>query len=51
MAEALLAIAVNPDAARTQALLGREYVCREWNRRKAFGDLAVVLQAVANHHN
>ena len=51
MADALLAIAASPDAARAQALLGREYVCREWNREKAFGDLAVVLQAVANHHN
>ena len=51
MADALLAIAASPDAARAQALLGREYVCREWNRRKAFGDLAVVLRAVANHHN
>ncbi len=49
MADALLAIAANPPAARAQACLGREYVCREWNREKAFGDLAVVLRAVANH--
>jgi glycosyltransferase involved in cell wall biosynthesis len=51
MADALVAIARNPNAARDQARLGREYVCREWNREKAFGDLAVVLQTVANHHS
>ena len=44
MADALLAIAASPDAARAQALAGREYVCREWNREKAFGDLAVVFE-------
>jgi len=51
MADALLAIAAGADAARAQALRGREYVCREWNQRKAFGDLAVVLRSVANQHN
>jgi glycosyltransferase involved in cell wall biosynthesis len=51
MAEALAAIAGNPSAARAQALMGREYVRREWNRSKAFGDLAAVVRSVANHHN
>ena len=32
MADALLAIAASPDAARAQARAGREYVCREWSR-------------------
>lgn len=51
MADALIAIAGNPDAARAQALLGREFVCREWSRHKAFSDLAMVLGAVANHRH
>jgi glycosyltransferase involved in cell wall biosynthesis len=38
-AEALLWVAANPDAARSQALRGRDYVIAEWNRRKAFADL------------
>ena len=48
MAAAILAIAARPDEARAQALLGREYVCREWNREKAFGDLAMVFRAVTH---
>jgi len=51
MADSLMAIAGNPHAARAQARRGREYVCREWNRDKAFGDLAMVLRAVAKHHD
>ena len=47
MAEALLAIAADPAAARTQALAGRDYVCREWDRERAFADLAVLLASVA----
>ncbi len=50
MADALLAIAARPDAARAQARSGREYVCREWSREKAFGDLAMVFESVANGH-
>jgi glycosyltransferase involved in cell wall biosynthesis len=46
MADAFLAIARSPDAARAQARLGREYVCREWSRDKAFRDLAQVLEDV-----
>ena len=36
MARALLVVAAIPHAARRQAQRGREYVCREWSREKAF---------------
>jgi glycosyltransferase involved in cell wall biosynthesis len=39
MARALLNIAASPEAARTQARRGRDYVCREWSRTKAFHEL------------
>ena len=39
MAHALLSVAVNPHAARAQARRGREYVCRDWSRGKAFSEL------------
>jgi glycosyltransferase involved in cell wall biosynthesis len=48
MADAFLAVAADPGAARAQARVGREYVSREWNRQKAFADLAMVLGSVAN---
>jgi glycosyltransferase involved in cell wall biosynthesis len=47
MARALLAIAADPAAARAEALRGRAYVCREWSREQAFGDLRQVLAEVA----
>ena len=47
MAEQLLWIAAHPDEARAQALQGRAYVVREWNRAKAFADLERVLETVA----
>ena len=47
MAERSLAIAASPTR-RERKHPGREYVCREWNRRKAFADLAGVLESVAN---
>jgi glycosyltransferase involved in cell wall biosynthesis len=47
MADALLAIAADPDAARTQARLGREYVRRNWSREQAFRDLAHVFESIA----
>jgi D-inositol-3-phosphate glycosyltransferase len=47
MAAAFLAIAADPDAARAQARRGREYVCRQWSRTKAFNDLARILADVA----
>jgi glycosyltransferase involved in cell wall biosynthesis len=47
MGEELLWVAGHREEAREQALRGREYILREWNRRKAFDDLLGVLQAVA----
>jgi glycosyltransferase involved in cell wall biosynthesis len=47
MAEALLAIAANPEQARTNARRGREHVCREWSRDKAFRDLRRILNELA----
>lgn len=47
MAEQFLWIAANGEEARAEALRGREYVCRLWERRKAFGDLLAVLEEVA----
>jgi glycosyltransferase involved in cell wall biosynthesis len=47
MAAAFLAIGADPDAARAQARRGREYVCRQWSRTKAFNDLARILADVA----
>src|SRR6266516_1160624 len=46
MCEEFLWIAANPRAAREQALRGREHVIREWNRDKAFSDLATVFEEV-----
>ncbi|RPH64296.1 MAG: glycosyltransferase, partial [Acidobacteria bacterium] len=46
MAQAFLDIAADPEGARADARAGREYVRREWNREKAFGDLAQILQDV-----
>src|SRR4029450_3384991 len=36
MTQALLTVALNPGAARARARRGREYVCREWSRARAF---------------
>jgi glycosyltransferase involved in cell wall biosynthesis len=48
MADQLLWVAANPDAARAQALAARETcIVPEWNRVKAFGDLAHILGEVA----
>lgn len=47
MAQALLAVAANPAAARAHARRGREYVCREWNRDRAFRELHRALTEVA----
>jgi glycosyltransferase involved in cell wall biosynthesis len=43
MARAFLAIAADPAAAKAQARRGREYVCREFSRAKAFADLKRTL--------
>ncbi len=47
MAEALLAIAAAPEAARAMAARGRQHVCHEWSRQKAFDDLRQILSEVA----
>ncbi len=47
MADELLWVAAHPEEARAQALRGREYVVREWNRAKAFSELKQVLEQVA----
>lgn len=47
MAYELLWIAGNRDAARAQAMKGRDYVVREWRREKAFSDLLEVLRCVS----
>jgi glycosyltransferase involved in cell wall biosynthesis len=39
MTEALITVAARADVARARARLGREYVCREWSRSKAFQEL------------
>src|SRR5579872_5425139 len=44
MAEQILWVAQNPVPARKQAMEGREFVCREWSREKAFRDLVNVLE-------
>lgn len=47
MAAQLLWIAANREEARAQALAGREYVCREWDSRRAFSHLRGVLEEVS----
>jgi glycosyltransferase involved in cell wall biosynthesis len=51
MAEQFLWIAKNRDEARSQAMAGRDFVVREWNRGKAFSDLAAILSEVARQPN
>jgi glycosyltransferase involved in cell wall biosynthesis len=51
MSEELFWVAKNPDHARAQALKGREYVMREWNRDKAFSDLAKVFDEVIRRYH
>ena len=46
-AEQLAWVAANPSAARAQALRGREFVAREWNRHLAFSGLRDALAAAA----
>jgi glycosyltransferase involved in cell wall biosynthesis len=47
MTRALLDVAANPDIARAQARRGRDYVCREWSRTRAFRELQRTLVDVA----
>jgi glycosyltransferase involved in cell wall biosynthesis len=47
MANALLEIAAHPEQARLRTRRGRDHVCREWSRDKAFRDLRRILAEVA----
>lgn len=47
MSNEFLWIAANRAEARQQALRGREYIVREWNRKKAFADLSTVFKDTA----
>jgi glycosyltransferase involved in cell wall biosynthesis len=44
MAKQFLWVAEHTETARAQALIGREYVIKTWNRRLAFAELEQVLQ-------
>ena len=46
MSEEFLWVAAHREEARAQALRGRAYVIREWDRSKAFSDLSDVFQEV-----
>lgn len=47
MAEALCWVASHPEAARGQALRGRDMVVRDWSRAKAFADLGRLIADVS----
>lgn len=47
MADEFLWISKHPAQARAQALLGRDFVSREWSRKKAFASLKAVLEQEA----
>ncbi|HLL53024.1 MAG TPA: glycosyltransferase, partial [Myxococcaceae bacterium] len=47
MAREFLWIAAHREEARAQALRGRDFVVREWSRKKAFADLERSLREVA----
>jgi hypothetical protein len=47
MSRAILVAAALPEAARRQARRGRQYVCSEWSREKAFVELRRSLREVA----
>jgi glycosyltransferase involved in cell wall biosynthesis len=43
MAQEFVWISRHREQAKAQALWGREFVCREWSRQRAFASLSVVL--------
>jgi len=47
IADALIEIASDAEAVRARMRPGRDYVCREWSREKAFQDLRHILTTVA----
>jgi hypothetical protein len=44
MAEALHWVSTHPSEARAQALRGRDYVEKTWERKKVFADLKTTLE-------
>ena len=46
MATELLWVAANPELAREQALTGRDFVIRAWNRQRAFSELSSIFETV-----
>jgi len=49
MCKEFLWVAANPAEARAQAMRGRQYVVEQWDRKKAFSDLAHVFQQVSSN--
>jgi len=49
MCEEFLWVAAHPAEARAQAMRGRQYVVEQWDRKKAFSDLAAVFQQVSRN--
>jgi glycosyltransferase involved in cell wall biosynthesis len=47
MAREFLWVSAHPAQSRAQALQGRELVCREWSRERAFASLGAILAAAA----
>ncbi|MEK7399151.1 MAG: glycosyltransferase family 4 protein [Candidatus Poribacteria bacterium] len=50
MAKEFVWIAANSETARRQALVGREYVVREWNSRKAFKELQNIFNETVSEN-
>ncbi len=48
MVKSIWWVARNPEAARGQAMRGRQYVQENWRREKAFADLKGVLERAAD---
>ena len=46
LAEQILWVAAHPEEASIQAMAGRRYVARDWNRTKAFSELLCTLEVV-----
>jgi len=49
MCEEFLWVAAHPAEARARAMRGRQYVVEQWDREKAFSDLALVFQQVSRN--
>ncbi len=49
MSQQLIWVFENPEEARLEALRGRDYVKREWDKSKAFGELSRLLNSLVVH--